>query len=73
MIWSVIDYRITIDIHRGYYMHTVSCKIDENDKKQVQAPSYEQIIRSRLKEAENQENYSPEFKDVDNLMMSLDD
>ena len=34
-------------------MHTVSCscKIDENDKKQVQAPSYEQIIRSRLKEA----------------------
>lgn len=54
-------------------MHTVSCKIDENDKKQVQTPLYEQIIRSRLKEAENQENYSPEFKDVDNLMRSLDD
>ena len=54
-------------------MHTVSCKIDENDKNQVQAPSYEQIIRSRLKEAENPENYSPGFKDVDNLMRSHDD
>lgn len=32
-------------------LYAYSFMQDENDKKQVQAPSYEQIIRSRLKEA----------------------
>lgn len=84
-------------------MHTVSFKIDDNDKEQAQAlfesmglsfsgamnlfikacintqsipfeikaPSYEQIIRSRLSEAANPDNLSPRFKDIDSLMESL--
>lgn len=38
---------------------------------EIKAPSYEQIIRNRLKEAENPKNLSPRFKDVDSLMDSL--
>ena len=38
---------------------------------EIKAPSYEQIIRNRLQEAENPKNLSPRFKDVDSLMDSL--
>lgn len=39
---------------------------------EIKAPSYEQLIKNRLKEAEDPENLSPGFKDVDSLMRSLD-
>ena len=37
----------------------------------VKAPSYEQVLRNRLNEAENPENLSQKFNDVDSLMDSL--
>ena len=39
---------------------------------EIKAPSYEQLIRNRLKEAEDPDQLSPRFKDVDSLMRSLD-
>ena len=39
---------------------------------EIKAPSYEQIIRSRLKGAANPANLSLGFKDVDGMMESLD-
>ena len=39
---------------------------------EIKAPSYDQLIRSRLEEAENPNNISPKFKDIDSLMRSLD-
>lgn len=39
---------------------------------EIKAPSYDQLIRSRLEEAENPNNFSPKFKDIDSLMKSLD-
>ena len=39
---------------------------------EIKAPSYDQLIRSRLEEAEKPNNFSPEFKDIDSLMKSLD-
>lgn len=37
----------------------------------VKAPSYEQVLRNRLNEAENPENLSQKFSDVDSLMDDL--
>lgn len=39
---------------------------------EIKAPSYDQLIRNRLEETENPNNFSPEFKDIDSLMKSLD-
>ena len=39
---------------------------------EIKAPSYEQLIRNRLKEAEDPRQLSTKFKDVDSLMRSLD-
>ena len=39
---------------------------------EIKAPSYEQLIRNRLKEAEDPDQLSPRFTDVDSLMRSLD-
>ena len=39
---------------------------------EIKAPSYEQLIRNRLKEAEEPRQLSTKFKDVDSLMRSLD-
>ncbi len=40
---------------------------------EVKAPnSYEEIIKKRLKEAENSANMSQKFRDVNSLMESLD-
>ena len=39
---------------------------------EIKAPSYEQVLRNRLKEAEDPENLSPRFKDVDSMMETLD-
>lgn len=39
---------------------------------EIKAPTYEQVLRDRLKEAEKLENLSSKFNDVDKLMASLD-
>ena len=39
---------------------------------EIKAPSYEQLIRNRLEEAEDPSKLSPRFKDVESLMRSLD-
>ncbi len=39
---------------------------------EIKAPSYDQLIRNRLEETENPNNFSPKFKDIDSLMKSLD-
>lgn len=39
---------------------------------EIKAPSYEQLIRNRLKEAEDPDQLSPRFTNVDSLMRSLD-
>ncbi len=39
---------------------------------EIKAPSYEQLIRNRLKEAEDPRQLSTKFKNVDSLMRSLD-
>ena len=38
----------------------------------IKAPSYEQLIKDRIKKAEDPGNLSPKYKDVDSLMRSLD-
>lgn len=38
---------------------------------EIKAPLYEQVLVNRLKEAEDPENLSPGFRDVDSLMESL--
>lgn len=39
---------------------------------EIKAPSYEQILKNRIIEANNPENLSPSFNNVDKLMESLD-
>ena len=39
---------------------------------EIKAPSYEQLIRNRLKEAENPGQLSLRFRDVESLIRSLD-
>lgn len=38
----------------------------------IKAPSLDQVIRERVKEADNPSNLSRKFKDIDSLMESLD-